>query len=100
MQHRHVMRLAATEAAMQVARLAAYPINRRADEAQGILEASDQLRRHYILIERLLRFGYALGQDEDEVALAYMFRQFDQFADEFLGHGYFLVPLAGGPAMV
>ena len=47
--------------------------------------SSDQLRRHDILIERLLRLGHALGQVEDEIALADLIRQVDQFADELFG---------------
>src|SRR5205814_368511 len=51
-------------------------------------EAGDQLRRHYILIERLGRLGHALGQVEDEVASGDPFRQCDQFADEFFHRSF------------
>ena len=48
-QDRHEVRLAGTEAAVQVARLAVERIDRRLDEAQGVVEAFDQLRRDDIL---------------------------------------------------
>ena len=38
-QHRHEVRLAGTEAAVQVARLAVRRIDRRLDEAEGVVEA-------------------------------------------------------------
>ena len=75
MQHRHEVRLAGTEAAVQVARLAVGGIDRRLDEAQGVVEAGDELGRDDVLFERLLGLGDALGEVEDEVALADLFRQ-------------------------
>ena len=84
-QHRHEVRLAGTEAAVQVARLAARRFDGRLDEAEGVVEAGDQLRRDHVLFERLLRLGDALGQVENEVALADPLRQVEQFADEFFG---------------
>ena len=81
-QHRHEVRLAGTEAAVQVARLAVGRIDRRLDEAQSVVEAGDQLRRDDVLIERLLGLGDAFGQVENEVAFANLLRQDQQFADE------------------
>ena len=69
-QHRHEVRLTGTEAAVQVTRLAIGRIDGRLDEAESVVEAGDQLRRHDILIERLLGLGHAFGQVENEVAFA------------------------------
>ena len=69
-QDRHEVRLTGTEAPVQVARLAVDRIDRRLDEAQGVVEAFDQLGRDDILIERLLGLGDAFGEIENEVAFA------------------------------
>jgi hypothetical protein len=52
--HRHEVRLARTEAAVQVTRLAVRRFDRRADEAEGVVEGVGQLRRDDVLIERLI----------------------------------------------
>ena len=83
-QDRHEVRLARTEAAVQVARLAVRRIDRRLDEAQGVVEAFDELGRDHVLLQRLLGLGDALGEVENEVALADPFRQDQQFADELV----------------
>ena len=100
-QHGHEVRLTGAETAVQVARLAADGLNRRADEVEGIVEARRQLRRDDVLLQRLLRLGDALGQVEDEVSLPHPVGQNNQFTDEFFRHGQFFlarrrVVVAGG----
>ena len=85
-QHRHEVRLARAEAAVQVARLAVDRLHRRAHEIKGVVEARHQLRRHHVVREGFVRLGDALTQIEDEVALADLVRQVEQLADELLRH--------------
>ena len=95
-QDRHEVRLARTEAPVQVARLAVDGIDRRPDEAQGVVEAFDELGRDHVLLQRLLGLGDALGEVEYEVALADPFRQDQQFADELV-HRH--IPRASNPQL-
>ena len=70
-QHRHEVALAAAEAAVQVAGLARVGIDGALDEAQGLVEAGRQLRRHHVVPQRRRRVGvrHARRQVQDEVAL-------------------------------
>ena len=77
-EHRHEVALAGAETAVQVGRLAAAGLHGLLDEAQGLVEGIDQLRRHHVVAQRLLRLGDALGQLQDEVALVHALGDVDQ----------------------
>ena len=82
MEHGHEMRLAGTEAAVQVARVAVGGIHRRLDETQSVVEAGCQLGRDDVLFERLLRLRHAFAQVEYEVPLGDALRHDDEVTDE------------------
>lgn len=86
MQHRHEVRLTRTEAAVQVARLAVRRFDGRADEAQRIIEAGDQLRRDHILGQRLFRLSDPFRQVKDEIALAHLVGKVENVRNQFFRH--------------
>lgn len=53
------------EGAMQIARLALPPLDGGADELQGAVETSTQLRRDHAVADRLLGMGHARRQLQD-----------------------------------
>jgi hypothetical protein len=70
-QHGHEVALAAAETAVQVTRLTGEGIDGTLDEAQGLVEAGCQLRRHHVIAQRCGGIGVrnARRQIQDEVAL-------------------------------
>ena len=68
-QHRHEVRLARTEAAVEVGRLALVLTDRGRDEAERVLVGVGELRRHDVVLERRLAVGDTGGKRHDEVAL-------------------------------
>ena len=63
---------------MQVGGLAARRLHGLLDEAQGIAEGIDQLRRHHVVAQRLLRLGNPFRELQDEIALMHALGDGDQ----------------------
>src|SRR5690606_34204687 len=91
-EHRHEVRLARAEAAVQVGGLRAAGLDGAGDEPERVVERRGDLRRDLVAVDGGLRLlvGDALGQLEDEVAVADLGGDVDELTDE--GHGV----LAGG----
>jgi hypothetical protein len=83
-QHGHEMALAATEAAVQVDRLAAAVLDRRPDQDQRLVEVLGQLFGDDVVVNTTSGRCDVLDQPQDKVALLDPFRDFDQFFDDLL----------------
>ena len=89
MENRHKVALAAAETPMQIGRLAHLSFQRRANQAQRLVEAFHELRRDDVIGDRLLRADDALAQLQNEIAAMDFIGQVDQIF--YQGHGCILV---------
>ena len=84
-QHRHEVRFARAEAAVEVGTLAGVRLQAGFDEVQRLSEALRQLRRDDVVLQRLLRVAETFGEAENEVPLPHLIRQVDEVFE--VGHG-------------
>ena len=80
-QDRHEVALAASEAAVQVRRLAAVPVQGAANEVERCVEAPDELGRDNVVAERLGGLLDALGEAQNEVPTMDVLGEIDQLFD-------------------
>ena len=80
-QHGHEMTLTATEAPVQVRRLAATVLDRRSEQDQGFIEVLGQLFGDDVVVQHHIWALDVLDQSKDEVALLDPFRDLNQFFD-------------------
>ena len=82
MQHRHEVALTATEATVQVGRLAATVLNCIANKPQCRVETFHQFIGKDVVIQYFVWLRHVLGQLQHEVATMHLFGDLDQVFEE------------------